>query len=312
MQQVKGPLVRQGPGVSPSSNEQGITYRGLILVGVGGIIGAGFFLGCGLPIRMAGPGVLVAFVIGGLVTAQVVGALTSIAVHHPVKGSFTVYSNTYIGRFAGFLQGWTYYLTGILTITSEAVAMGIFTKLWLPFLPVGLAASIYAVFIVLLNAIGMKNFTRVESVMSVVKIAALVGFILYALILVASLWFGHGAGHLSGISQTTSGGARGSFLPTGFRGVMQSMLIVIFAYGGIGVFASATAENQEPGCNRPGRALDGYYPDCVVHRVNWAPTLPCSVAASEHIHESIRRRVEQNWDTVVRHNLQRGYFGGGF
>jgi L-asparagine transporter-like permease len=93
-----------------------MSYRGLIFIGLGGIIGGGFFLGSGLPIRMAGPAVLLAFLIGGLVMAQVIGALTSITQYHPVHGSFAVYSNTYLGRFAGFLQGWTYYLTGVLTM----------------------------------------------------------------------------------------------------------------------------------------------------------------------------------------------------
>lgn len=243
MQQVKGSSFRYRTPAGGSN--QSITFRGLIFVGVGGIIGGGFFLGCGLPIRMAGPAVLLAFVIGGLITAQVIGALTSIAVNHPVKGSFAAYANTYLGHFAGFLQGWTYYLTGILTIASEAVAMGIFTQLWLP-VPVWLSATIYSVLIVLLNAFGLKNFTRVESVMSAVKIAALVGFIIYAVILALSFWFGTNPGGLTGFSQVTSATAGHGFMPTGFRGLAQSMLIVIFAYAGIGVFATAAAEIKNP------------------------------------------------------------------
>lgn len=247
MRQMKRSLTRQAPNITTPEVEHGMSYRELIFIGLGGIIGGGFFLGSGLPIRMAGPAVLVAFLIGGLVMAQVIGALTSITQYHPVHGSFAVYSNTYLGRFAGFLQGWTYYLTGVLTIASEAVAMGIFTKLWIPVLPVGLAAAIYSAFIVILNAFGLKNFERVESLMSAVKIAALAGFIVYALVEVCSLWvFGHGLSDLSGVSHSFRGASPGGFMPTGFVGLMQSMLIVIFAYAGIGVFAMASAEVKSP------------------------------------------------------------------
>lgn len=84
-----------------------MSIGGLTLIGIGGIIGAGFFLGCGLPIRTAGPAVLLAFLLGGVITAQVTGALTSIAVEHPVKGGFQMFPQMYLGSFAGYLQGRT-------------------------------------------------------------------------------------------------------------------------------------------------------------------------------------------------------------
>jgi len=221
--------------VSNSQQSNRMSTRQLAFIGIGGIIGAGFFLGSGLPIRTAGPAVLLAFIIGAVVTAQVTGALTSMAVNHPVRGSFKVYADTYIGAFAGYLQGWVYYVTSILTIASEAVAMAIFTKLWIPNVPTWLTAGIFAAFIIALNAFGVKNFGRVESIMSAVKITALVAFIIFGLIMVIPT-FGSSLQLLS---------MHGGFMPHGFSGVLQSMLIVIFAYAGIGVFATAAAQTQQ-------------------------------------------------------------------
>lgn len=225
---------------------QGLSTRGLVLIGIGGIIGAGFFLGCGLPIHFAGPAVLLAFLVGGLITAQVTGALTSIAVNQPVSGAYQAYPQMYIGRFAGYMQGWTYYVTSILTISSEAVAMAVFAKMWLPHTPTILLAGVFSALIVAINAFGVKSFERVESIMSVLKIGVLVGFIVYAVILLFA-YLGHTTTWNGSWSQiAASGNAMHGWMPNGFGGLGQSMLIVVFAYAGIGVFASATSDIKEP------------------------------------------------------------------
>lgn len=215
---------------------------GLVLVGIGGIIGAGFFLGCGVPIQAAGPAVLLSFLLGGLITSQVTGALTSIATRHPVEGSFKVYADHYIGPFAGFMEGWVYYLTGVITIASEAVAMGVFTKVWLPSLPLWISSLAYSGIIILINAFGVRSFNRVESFMTVVKVAALVGFIVFAVLTIT------GVLHHASVQATspTMTSYASPFFAHGFSGVMQSMLVVIFAYAGIGVFATAATKVDNP------------------------------------------------------------------
>jgi L-asparagine transporter-like permease len=237
-----------GARVSPAARTHAVRPDGtgplgvgqLILIGIGGIIGAGFFLGAGLPVRTAGPAVLGAFVLGGVLTAQVTGALTSIAVKHPVEGSFKVFADMYIGRFAGYMQGWLYYVTSVLTIASEAVAMGVFTRVWLAVMPLWALSAIYAGIILAINAFGVRNFGRVESLMSVVKIAALAGFIVFAAIEAVRL-----TGVAASVGSRASLSARvgtGGLFPHGFSGLLESMLIVVFAYAGIGVFATAAAE----------------------------------------------------------------------
>lgn len=217
----------------------------LVFVSVGGIIGAGFFLGSGAPIHTAGPAVLLAYLLGGLVTAQVIGVLATLSVNDPEQGSFMTYARLYIGNYAGFLNGWSYYVASILTIASEAVAMSIFTKLWLPHIPSWCMASTYAIVILAINAFGVKNFGRVESFMSVVKIAALVGFVVYV-----GFWLANGSVLHASRAPVAGPGAfvpgTGGFFPKGASGVFKSMLIVIFAYGGIGVFATAAPQMRHP------------------------------------------------------------------
>ncbi len=179
-------------------------------------------------------------------TAQVTGALTSIAVNHPVKGSFKVFADMYLGAYTGFLQGWAYYLTGILTISSEAVAMAVFTKMWFTGVAPWLLTAIYAAVIILINAFGVSGFERVESIMSAAKIGALVGFILYIGIwLLGSVFAGHHASTGGTLTGTSPSGQNG-FFPTGIMGLLKSMLIVIFAFAGIGVFATAVPELKQP------------------------------------------------------------------
>lgn len=227
---------------SKKTGSTSLGVAGLVLIGTGGIIGAGFFLGAGLPIRTAGPAVLFAYLIGALVMAQVTGALTSLAVNDPQPGAFMTYANKYIGVYAGFLQGWSYYIASILTVASESVAMSIFSHLWIPYVPLWILTSVYALMVIVINGFGTNNFGRVESIMSTVKIGAMAGFIVFVGLSILP--------HSSSLSLRTPTHAIHPFshglFTNGTTGLFQSMLVVIFAYAGIGVFATATSQMQRP------------------------------------------------------------------
>jgi len=216
-----------------------LSLAGLIFVGVGGIIGAGYFLGIGLSIQQAGPGILVGFLIGAVIMSQVLGAITSLAVNHPVAGSFRAYAQEMFGPFLGYFQGWLYWLSSLLTVSSEAIAMAVFARVFVPHWPIWLLAFVFTAVVILLNAFGISAFTKIESLLAGFKIVALVGFC--AIVLLVGLSVIGGAGvHLEYLT------ARGGFLPHGLFGVLQSMLIVIFAYAGIGVVATAATELRHP------------------------------------------------------------------
>lgn len=209
-------------------------------IGLGGIIGAGFFLASGLPISYAGPGVVLAYLLGGLLTAQIAGALTALSVNHPVKGSFRVYAEEILGPFMGFFLGWTFWISAILSIGSETIAMAIFSELWFPKVPVWLLTLVYSGIVITLNAFGLKSFGKIESIMSFIKVSALVLFIIVGIV---AIFGGFTTTHPVGIKNLLD---HGGIFPHGLIGVLKSMLIVVFAYSGISVVAMATSEVKEP------------------------------------------------------------------
>ncbi|MCQ6281401.1 amino acid permease [Bacillus sp. EB600] len=219
------------------SHHGGLNAYSLSGLGIGGVIGAGFFLGSGLAVREAGPSVSLAFLIGGIIMMQVLGAMTSINVNRLEHGSFRVYVEQFLGSYAGFLVGWAVFISSILGIGSEAIAMGVFVHYWLPHIPLPVWSMSFMIIIVLLNAMNMKNFGRIESGMAVVKTFAILAFIIlggYALIT-------HG-----GYTKQNPFSSVHGFFPNGTSGLLQSMLVVIFSFSGISALAMAATEVSKP------------------------------------------------------------------
>ncbi|WP_411167416.1 amino acid permease [Clostridium sp. MB05] len=220
--------------------ENKLSAKNLLWIGLGGIIGSSFFLASGLPISYAGPGVIFSYLLGGLLTIQIAGALTSLSVNHPVSGSFKVYAEEILGSFMGFYVGWTFWIAAILSIGAETIAMAIFSKLWFPNIPVWVLSIAYSAIVIAINAFGLKNFGKIETVMSFIKSAALVVFIIIG---IATIFGVFNTNNPVGITTLLD---NGGLFPKGLIGLLQSMLIVIFSYAGIGVVAMASSEVKDP------------------------------------------------------------------
>ncbi|KEO84175.1 amino acid permease [Tumebacillus flagellatus] len=243
---VKSPLDGSGANVRGSADVKGLNAVSLAGIGIGGIIGAGFFLGSGLAVHEAGPSVTLAFVLGGLIMMQVLGAMTTINVNRLAHGSFRVYAEQLLGPFFGYLIGWVVFASGVLGLGSEALAMGVFAHLWLPHVPTPLLSLLFTLAVVGLNALGVQNFGRIETVLGAVKVLALLGFIAlgtYAIVRQGAL-----------VSPTPFSGT-GAFFPTGVSGLLQSMLVVLFCFSGIGAVAMASSEAQHPKRDIPRAAV---------------------------------------------------------
>ena len=220
-----------------SSFKKSLNSYSIAGIGIGGIIGAGFFLGSGLAINQAGPSVILAFLLGGLIMSQVLGAMTSISINRPVQGSFRVYAEEFLGHYIGYLLGWVVYVSGILALSSEAVAAGIFLRYWFPQIPLAVFALIVLLLVITANVFGAKNLGYIESVIAIVKIGILVVFILLG----GFFLFSHGISSIPNPFSSVK-----AFFPNTFSGFLQSMLIVIFTYSGISAVAMATSEVRDP------------------------------------------------------------------
>ena len=228
------PITFAGNSIKKRKNGSLNSYS-LSGIGIGGIIGAGFFLGSGLAITQAGPSVILAFIFGGLIMSQVLGAMTSISINRPVRGSFRVYTEEFLGPFIGYVLGWVVFASGILSLGSEAIAAGVFLRYWFPGIPISIFALLIMLMVVGVNILGIKNFGYVESSIAVIKIGILVIFIILGGLFIYS----------NGLAFNLFLSFK-SFFPNNFTGFLQSMLVVIFTYSGISAVAMAATEVKNP------------------------------------------------------------------
>lgn len=219
------------------SKHKSLNAYSLTGIGIGSLIGAGFFLGSSLALNQAGPSVVFAYLLGGAIMSQVLGAMTSISINRSSNRTFRYFSEELLGPYIGTLLGWCVFVSGILTVCSEAIASGVFLSYWFPHVPITALAYSVLFTVIGINAFGLARLGFVESGMSFVKISALILFV----ILSARFLFLQGVP----VVPTPLSGFQ-AFFPNGISGILQSMLIVIFSYGGVSAVAMASSEVKDP------------------------------------------------------------------
>ncbi|WP_088101982.1 amino acid permease [Halalkalibacter urbisdiaboli] len=211
---------------SAEKSEKPLKWWQLSLLGVACTIGTGFFLGSSIAIGMAGPAVLFSFALAALGTYFVYEALAKMTITDPQKGSFRTYAKKAFGRWAGFSSGWVYWISEMLIIGSQMTALSIFTKFWFPAIPLWIFASIYAILGLLVILAGPKGFDRIENLLAVLKIAAILMFIILAALALFGL-FGKGT------AQNELPRTYGEFLPNGITGFLPSLIYGFYGFAGI-------------------------------------------------------------------------------
>src|SRR5579871_840956 len=151
------------------------------MIGLGGTIGTGLFLGSGVAINYAGPGVIASYVIAGFIALIVVFSLSEMAVAHPAAGSFGVYAEAYLSPWAGFMVRYTYWLAQVIAIGGEAVAAGVYMTYWFPDIPVWMWSVGFAAGLLYVNSRSVANFGRFEYWFALIKVIAIVFFIILGL-----------------------------------------------------------------------------------------------------------------------------------
>ncbi|KAB0520266.1 MULTISPECIES: amino acid permease [Pseudomonas] len=223
--------------------KRGLSARHIRFMALGSAIGTGLFYGSASAIQMAGPAVLLAYLIGGAAVFMVMRALGEMAVHNPVAGSFGQYASTYLGPMAGFVLGWTYAFEMIIVCLADVTAFGIYMGFWFP----EVARWVWVLGIVFLigglNLCNVKVFGEMEFWLSLLKVGAIVAMILGGF---GILLFGiHSAGEAqaSGLSNLW---AHGGFMPNGIGGLIASFAVVMFAFGGIEIIGITAGEAKDP------------------------------------------------------------------
>jgi amino acid transporter, AAT family len=221
--------------------QRGLDNRHIQLIALGGAIGVGLFYGSSATIQMAGPAILISYLIGGLVIFTIMRALGEMAVDEPVSGSFSSYANRYLGPFAGYLTGWTYWFMWVVVGMAEITVVGVYVNYWFPDIPQWLSALCTLVVITMINLFNVKAFGEFEFWFAMIKVVAIIGMILVGLSMII-LGVGNG-GQPIGFENLW---AHGGFMPNGWNGILMSLVLVMFSFGGVELVGITAGEAKNP------------------------------------------------------------------
>lgn len=210
----------------------------LSLFGVGCTIGTGFFLGSSLAIKMTGPSILIPFIIAALGTYFVFDALSKMTAQQPLKGGFRSYAKKAYGRWAGFSSGWVYWCSEVLIMGSQMTALSIFSRFWFPKVPLWLFATGYAILGLMVLIIGVSMLNKLENILAILKIAAIVMFIIISSLAIF--------GVIDGSRPIQFPDSKKDFLPNGIKGLWSSAIFAFYAFGGIEILGLMAAQLKDP------------------------------------------------------------------
>lgn len=224
-----------------SQLKRGLSNRHMQLIALGGSIGVGLFYGSSSTIQLAGPAVLLAYLIGGIIIFTIMRALGEMAVAEPVSGSFSTYANKYLGKFAGFLTGWTYWFMWVVVGMAELTVVGSYINYWFPAVPTWVTALVVLVVMTLINLANVKMYGEFEFWFAMIKVVAIVAMIIVGICIIL---FGVGnGGEPTGISNLWE---HGGFMPNGFEGLLMCFVLVMFSFGGVELVGVTAGEAKNP------------------------------------------------------------------
>lgn len=221
--------------------QRGLEERHITLIALGAAIGVGLFLGSASAIKLAGPGILLGYIIAGIIMFFIMRALGEMAIQKPVAGSFSQYARDYLGPLAGFITGWNYWFLWVVTCMAEITAAGIYMEYWFPNIPRWIWALLALVIMASVNFLAVKAYGELEFWFALIKIITILFMIVSGL---AMITFGIGNGGIAtGISNLWN---NGGFFPNGIKGVLMSLQMVMFAFLGIEMIGITAGEAKNP------------------------------------------------------------------
>ncbi|MFI7121283.1 amino acid permease [Amycolatopsis sp. NPDC049868] len=209
------------------------------LIALGGVIGAGLFVGSGVVIQSAGPAAVVSFLIAGLITVLIMRMLAEMTIAKPALGSFYVYAREALGNRAGFAVGWMYWYFFVIVVAVEAVAGGRILQLWVPDVPLWVLSLGLLLILTGTNMVSARSYGEFEYWFSSIKVVAIVVFLVVGALYLFGFWPGaHG-----GLTNLVS---HGGFAPLGIGAVLAAVVPCIGFYTGAEIVTIAAAESAEP------------------------------------------------------------------
>ncbi|HEX4816941.1 MAG TPA: amino acid permease [Nonomuraea sp.] len=234
-----------------TQTDEGYTHalgnRQVQMIAIGGAIGVGLFLGAGGRLAATGPALVLSYAAAGLAAFFVMRALGELVLYRPVAGSFVEYANEFIGPWAAFASGWMYWVNWAFTGIAELTAIAAYIHYWAPAFPQWGTALVALGFVMTVNLLSVRLFGELEFWFAMLKVLAIVIFLVVGLVLVVFTIGEAGPSNLV---------AHGGFTPTGFPLVLMSLQSVVFAYAAIELVGITAGETAKPHEVMP-RAING-------------------------------------------------------
>lgn len=224
--------------------EKGLSAIQLAMMALGTVIGGSFFLGTAIGIKAAGPSIILVYLLIGVLVYFILYALSEMTVADQDPGSFRAFAEKAFGSAVGFVVGWVYWTGLILAMSSEATAVSVLLRIWFQTIPIPILGSGIIIIVTLLNLLGAEKLSKLESGLSAIKLFAIVGFIVLALLLITGVMPDIAAVGLGELKNELS-------IPSGIGGVLGSTLIVMFTYAGFEVIGLASSEAEDPHATIP-------------------------------------------------------------
>ncbi|MEU1813789.1 amino acid permease [Streptomyces roseifaciens] len=234
------------PGNAPAAGGEGLKAglknRHLSMIAIGGVIGAGLFVGSASGIAAAGPGILISYALVGTLVVFVMRMLGEMAAANPTSGSFSAYADRALGRWAGFSIGWLYWFFWVVVLAVEATAGAAILNGWIPSVPQWAWALIVMIVLTATNLASVSSYGEFEFWFAGIKVVAIAAFVVIGMLAVFGVLPGSdnpGAG----LDNLT---AHGGFLPNGAGAILTGVLMVVFSFMGSEIVTLAAGESEDP------------------------------------------------------------------
>ncbi|HKP44190.1 amino acid permease [Mycobacterium sp.] len=218
--------------------KKALNQRQLRMIAIGGVIGAGLFVGSGVVIHDTGPGSFITYAMAGVLIIMVMRMLAEMAVANPSTGSFADYSRDALGNWAGFSVGWLYWYFWVIVVGFEAIAGAKIVQYWIH-VPLWLCALVFMILMTATNLFSVSSYGEFEFWFAGIKVAAILVFIGLGTLFVLGLW-PHKSIDFSNLT------AHGGFTPMGFGAITVGIVTVIFSMVGAEIVTIAAAESSDP------------------------------------------------------------------